>query len=248
MKKCRQFLEGLPTFQLITDHMSPVPILNEFTLDRLDNPRLLRLKLKMQRYSFQARWIPGKQNADADALSRAPVDIATPMDEIGDAPPANQVRLQLIQAIEGSDPAVLDPVLEAVAAAAARDPVMIQLRNTITTGFPNNKCNLPKLIGQYWCVRDRLAVDDTDDMIVVGSRLVVPQSIRRRILKDLVQMHQGATKLRQRARLTLFWPGMDADIEDVARCCDECVSRQPSLPAEPLRPHPPATRPFEQVT
>ena len=41
---------------------------------------------------------------------------------------------------------------------------------------------------------------------------------------------------------------MDADIEDVARSRNECVSRQPSLPAEPLRPHPPATRPFEQVT
>ena len=54
-KKCRQFLEGLPTFQLITDHMPLVPILNVYTLDRLDNPRLLRLKLKMQRYSFQAR-------------------------------------------------------------------------------------------------------------------------------------------------------------------------------------------------
>ena len=118
------------------------------------------------------------------------------MDEIGDDPPANQVRLQLIQAIEGSDPAELDPVLEAVAAVAARDPVMIQLRNTIIAGFSNSKCNLPKLIRQYWSVRDRLAVEDTDDMIVIGSRLVVPQSIRHRILKDLVQMHQGATKLR----------------------------------------------------
>ena len=62
MQKCRQFLEGLPTFKLVTDHKPLVPILNDYALDQLDNPRLLRLRLKMQRYSFVASWIPGKPN------------------------------------------------------------------------------------------------------------------------------------------------------------------------------------------
>ncbi len=42
MQKARQFLEGLPTFTLITDHKPLVPILNDHSLDKLDNPRILR--------------------------------------------------------------------------------------------------------------------------------------------------------------------------------------------------------------
>ena len=49
MGKCRQFLEGLPWFELMVDHKPLVPILNDYALDKLDNPRLLRLRLKMQR-------------------------------------------------------------------------------------------------------------------------------------------------------------------------------------------------------
>lgn len=52
MKQCRQFLEGLPEFELITDHRPLVPILNDYSLDKLDNPRLLRLRLKMSRLVF----------------------------------------------------------------------------------------------------------------------------------------------------------------------------------------------------
>jgi hypothetical protein len=50
MQQCHQFLDGLPCFELITDHRPLVPILNDYSLDKLDNPRLLRLRLKMARY------------------------------------------------------------------------------------------------------------------------------------------------------------------------------------------------------
>jgi len=49
MGKCRQFLEGVPWFELMVNHKPLVPILNDYALDKLDNPRLLRLRLKMQR-------------------------------------------------------------------------------------------------------------------------------------------------------------------------------------------------------
>ena len=47
MSKCRQFLEDLPNFEMVVDHKPLVPILNAYSLDKLDNPRLLRLQLKM---------------------------------------------------------------------------------------------------------------------------------------------------------------------------------------------------------
>ena len=75
MRKCRQFLEGLPSFNLFTDHRPLIPILNDYFLDKLDNPRILCLRLSMPRYSFVASWVPGRNNVMADALSRFPVDL-----------------------------------------------------------------------------------------------------------------------------------------------------------------------------
>ena len=42
MQKCRQFLEGLKHFELVVDHKPLVPILNEYTLDKLGIPMVLR--------------------------------------------------------------------------------------------------------------------------------------------------------------------------------------------------------------
>ncbi|XP_032784417.2 uncharacterized protein K02A2.6 [Daphnia magna] len=84
-------------------------------------------------------------------------------------------------------------------------------------------------------------------MIVMGARVVIPKALQGDLLRDLLKMHQGTTKLRQRARLSVFWPNMDAEIVNLAGACEECTSSLPSHPPEPLRPHEPASRPFEQI-
>ena len=91
----------------------------------------------------------------------------------------------------------MDPVIERINQAARSDAVMCALRDAIVRGFPDSKRDLPAELKPYWGVRDRLAIDDRDDMIVVGARLVIPAACRKAILQDLAHMHQGATKLRQ---------------------------------------------------
>jgi hypothetical protein len=111
MQKCRQFIEGLPTFELIKNkdgmgkiyHKPLLPILNYHSLDKLDNPSILRLRLKMQRYQFKVQWVPGKENVEADALSRAPVDITSTQDELAGGAASFSTKLALINAISGSD-------------------------------------------------------------------------------------------------------------------------------------------------
>ena len=96
----------------------------------------------MQRYNFVASWIPRRDNSAADALSRPPVDQPTPDDELAEGPPSFSARLAIVFVIEGSSPTAVDPVLKNIQDAAARDPVMIDLRETILHGFRNEKCNL----------------------------------------------------------------------------------------------------------
>ncbi|ROT64569.1 hypothetical protein C7M84_017475 [Penaeus vannamei] len=51
MGKCRLYLAGLQHFTLHTDHRPLIPILNHYTLDAIENPRLQRLRVKMARMS-----------------------------------------------------------------------------------------------------------------------------------------------------------------------------------------------------
>ena len=60
MKKCRLYLMGLPTFTLIVDHQPLVTILDRYTLDQVENPRLQRMKEQMSSFTFQKNGVKGK--------------------------------------------------------------------------------------------------------------------------------------------------------------------------------------------
>lgn len=214
---CRQFPKGLPAFKLVTDHRQPVPILNDYQLDKLENPRLLCLRLKMQRFSFVARWVPRKSNKDADALSHAPIAVTSPTDDLDEGMPFPPARVPLLCAIERSEQQIIDPVLEKIKAAASSDPIMKKLRETIIQGFPNDKCNLDDTIQPFWNVRHQLAFDDSDDMIVLDARTVIPNLLRKVVLQDLLLKHQGLTKIRQRTRMSVYLPNMDVKITNATR-------------------------------
>lgn len=72
---------------------------------------------------------------------------------------------------------VVDPILEKIKVAANNDPVMKKLRYTIIQGLPNDKCNLEDNIRPFWNIRHQLAIDDTDNMTVVGARIVIPKQM-----------------------------------------------------------------------
>lgn len=126
------------------------------------------------------------------------------MDELAEGPTSFVARLSLISALSGSEYDTSDPLLKKVATAAAIDPVMTSLREIIQKGFLNEKCNLPLPLRPFWCVRSHLSIDSDDDLIVLGARVVVLESIRREVLQNLLMMYQGATKLRQWSRQTMY--------------------------------------------
>ena len=74
IKICHVYLFGMKNFTIRTDHKPLLSILNKQTLDQLPNPRILRMREKIQAYNFTVEWIKGKENIISDALSRSPAE------------------------------------------------------------------------------------------------------------------------------------------------------------------------------
>ena len=54
------------------------------------------------------------------------------------------------------------------------------------------------------------------------DRVVVPPSLRDKVLRILHSAHQGVSSMEPRARYIVFWPGMTNDILAVREHCSVC--------------------------
>lgn len=247
MSKCNLYLQGLQHFTVTTDHRPLIPILNHYSLDAVENPRLQRLKEKTSPYIFTAVWCAGRLLKVPDALSRAPVSHPTPEDDLLSASTAAHLRAVVTVNTADEDlPQRDDRVLQELRDAAQEDPAYVRLRDCITSGFPAHRYNLHNSLLPYWKLRDDLSTDN--GLVLYGARVVVPQALRRRTLARLHDSHRGAEATKRRARQAVFWPGINADITNTVSSCEACQKLQPSLQKEPLRNDDTPQRPFESIS
>ena len=112
----------------------------------------------------------------------------------------------------------------------------------VKTGFPKKSSSLPPGQREFWKLRDDLSI--TDDLLMFQDRLVIPSKLRKDILKSLHASHQGIVRTKRRARSSVFWPGISADITNTVEACSKCQELRPSLQQETMRCDAPPTRPW----
>ena len=135
----------------------------------------------------------------------------------------------MIRAAEGGQESVR---LETLRRCATEDDQYRRLLHYIREGFPEHQHQLPEDCRSFWGVRNLLSVDE--DLIVYGCRLVIPARMRREVLSQLHEAHQGSVRTKQRARLSVYWPGIDNDIDNIIHSCKHCQERLPFNPKEQL--------------
>ena len=101
-------------------------------------------------------------------------------------------------------------------------------------------------IRQYFSVKDRLSLIKYD-IVVIDDRIVFPKSLRTTILKSLHSAHQGVSSMTRRAKDTMYWPGLDADIHNTRYTCKPCNEMAPSQPKEPLIQTTSPSYPFQLI-
>ena len=230
------YLIGLE-FHIETDHKPLVPLLSTRNLEDLP-ARVQRFRMRMMRFTYSISHVPGKSLYTADTLSRAPlvrplnreeekleVDVQAYVDSIVKYLPATEDRLEDFRSQQ------------------QQDEITRQLITYCSEGWPE-KLQLPGPLKVCWPERSDLTVQH--GLLMKGNRLVVPLPMRIDVLEKLHDAHQGITKCRERAKASVWWPGLSNQLEEVVKQCPICIKERVN-PAEPVIPSELPDRPWQKV-
>ena len=125
-----------------------------------------------------------------------------------------------------------------------RNNLYTKLIHAINQGFPHKRSLTEPYICDFWEVRYWLSTDR--GLVLMDVRIVIPKSLRTKILHCLLAVHQGMDGMKACAD-TVNWPGMNASICNFRENCSTCATIAPSQPWEPIIMTPVPKRPFLQI-
>ena len=192
-------------------------------------PRLQRMLLRLSKYDTQVKYVGSKSVLLADTLSR--------LVQPGTAKEIPGLDINIAQVLK-VEPTRLESLQEETKA----DSTLASLTDLIITGWPDSMQDLPDNLHPFWCFQDELTI--LDGLVMKGSRVVIPASMRPGTLTRLHDAHQGLTSTLQRARRTVYWPKLQDDNSEMVQKCDECQRHSNKKPRPPERQIS-ATRPLE---
>ena len=183
-EKFDRYLRGLQKFNLQTDHKPIVPLINGNDLNAVP-VRCQRLLMRMMRYNPKATHVPGKQLIVADTLSRSPV--SSP--EACVTKTFFEVHIYVNEVIK-SWPMSCDRI-EEIKLATNQDDVMQEAIKCTIEGWPQHPKDVPRHLARFYAERSRLSV--ADRLLIYDGRIVIPQSLRTKILEIIHHGHQWIT-------------------------------------------------------
>ncbi|CAS00448.1 Protein CBG27554 [Caenorhabditis briggsae] len=80
-----------------------------------------------------------------------------------------------------------------------------------------------------------------------NDRIVIPSTLKARVLKMIHRDHPGIVRMKQLARSLVYWPSIDKDIENKVRSCDQCASVAKNPIKNTLCSWPIPTAPWQRV-
>lgn len=222
-KKFFQYLIG-NHFTLITDHKPLLAVFGEKKgIPQVSAARLQRWAHHLMAFDYAIKYVKSAENC-ADAWSRLPLKMQGTDETVEDE------RFSYVNYVHRFDPVPVDyrDVKKETESDAVLAPVVSAVLN----------CSMHKLTDanfeQFRRRENELSVEN--GILMWGYRVVIPQSLRKDILKQLHQSHLGIVKTKSVCRSAFWWPGLDKDIENCVNSCEACLSALPSPPSAPAVP------------
>ena len=223
------------TFKVLTDHN---PLLDVMKPTATTTARLHRLSLRLQPYKMKLEYKAGIEN-EADYLSRHPQPCENPQHR---SRVDNQINFVCVHAVE--EYAEEGLTLEMIREETNKDEELQTVISMIACGREWIKAQ------QFWpykLIRDELSV--ANGIVLRGDRIVMPKKLQKKIINIAHSSHQGIVKTKALLRETVWFPGIDKQVETAVRECIPCqASTRSKSPHAPLKMTPLAEGPWEEVS
>ena len=178
----------------------------------------------------------GLQN-EADYLSRHPINKSP--SESNEEEIAEQYVNYVIQ---HAVPKTM--TLEEVKDATLEDQVLQNVRKAIESGtWDTNDLELQP----YKRCADKLTVNNTQDVIMKGCRIVIPKSLQIRATKLGHVGHQGIEKTKSLIREKIWFPKLDEKVREIVKNCVGCQAVGNANSPEPMQITPTVDIPWHKV-
>ena len=169
-------------------------------------------------YTYEVKHKPSEQHGNADGLSRLPLEVDKEWTDETQETVCSLEQQQLNQLpIKASD----------IRQATAEDPMLSKVYNFTMRGWPNSLSSLPSDLKPFYKYRFNLST--FNGCLLLGLRVVIPKKYYSSVLSLLHEGHPGITCMKSLARLHVWWPTINTDIEQTVQSCSNCqeIARDP---------------------
>ena len=198
------------------------------------SPRLQNMLMKLLCYRIDIVYKPGKQMHITDVLSRAHLQSKSPAAD----------RDSDMRAVHTFMYAISNKALDEYKKASLQDEVSQQIRRYLKGKWPNGK-TLSSALQMYYDLREQIY--EEDDLLFLGSRLIVPRAKRRYTLQQIHNGHQGIEKCKSFPHEDVYWPEISKGIETKVSKCTVCQKYKGSNIKEPINQHEIPEQPWEKL-
>ena len=228
--KFHKYLYGRK-FTLLTDHQALTTIFgSKKGIPSLAASRLQRWALILMAHQYDIKYRKSADHANADVLSRFPVKKES---KLATELPVNYFTYTNSMPVSAKE----------ISEETRKDVVLSKVLHYVRNGWPSHLED--DTLKEFFSRRNELSVDQ--DCLLWGMRVVIPPKFRDRLLEELHQEHTGVVRMKGVARSYFWYPKLDADIENLVKCCETCLRMRNDPPKVPFVPWSNARRPFERV-
>ncbi|XP_058819450.1 uncharacterized protein K02A2.6-like isoform X1 [Topomyia yanbarensis] len=229
IKKFHKYLYGQKFF-VFTDHKPLVGIFGKEGGNSLFVTRLHRYILEISIYNFEIQYRPSAKMGNADFCSRFPLEQKIP----------EEYDKEFVRSINFTKELPIDHI---------KIGQMTNGDEFLQTIIRYIRCGWPKRVDKRFInvFSNHQELEIVDECLMYQNRVVIPQLMQNETLKLLHANHAGMVKMKQLARRSVYWYGLNSDIERFVKSCHECNSMAIEPNSKVESKWIPTIRPFSRI-